>query len=101
MFTYLSIKKYANKLLPTLESRYGAKKFYTAREVRATVYQRSYNPKFLPLGYIIALNQHDLETIMKKEFPDVDICEYKSKMIEYLNSKKFKCQAQNIFMRLA
>jgi len=85
MFTRLAIKKYVSKLRPTLEKRYGAQSNYTASQVRATVFQKDFSPRFLPLGYIMCLNGTELQKVLTAEFPDIDIVEYKAEMMTYLN----------------
>ena len=60
MFKYSSIKKYGNKLLPALEKKFGNKTYFSASEVRSTVYKKNFNPAFLPLGYIISLHPDEL-----------------------------------------
>ena len=90
MFKYWSIKKYGNKLLPLLEKRYGLKDFYTASEVRATVYQQDFNPTYLPLGYILCLKKVDVKAIFAKEFPSLCPDAYKQEILAYLNTKQYR-----------
>ena len=85
MFTRLAIKKYVSKLRPTLEKRYGIQTHYTSSQVRATVFQKDFSPRFLPLGYIMCLDTDELQQALKTEFPDIDIIEYKAEVMTYLN----------------
>lgn len=90
MFKYRAIKKYKAKLLPKLSKRFGDKDHYTASEVRSTIYQGNFNPKFLPLGYILFLENNELLQIMEKEFPHVCLNQYKGDMVDYLTNKKYR-----------
>lgn len=90
MFKYWSIKKYGYKLLPTLEKQFGKKTYFSAREVRSTVYKKNFNPTFLPLAYIISLHPDELSEVMNKEFPDTSIQEYKHEMMVYLSEKNYQ-----------
>ena len=90
MLKYWSIKKYGTKLLPTLEKRYGAFPFYSAHQIRATVYQKDFNPEYLPLAYILYLSPEDLSSVMSREFPSLDIQQYKKEMVTYLDSKNYE-----------
>ena len=90
MFKYRSIKKYKAKLLPKLTKRYGEKSHYSASEVRSTIYQGNFNPKFLPLGYILFLENDELLQIMNSEFPQVCLKNYKEEMVNYLTRKKYR-----------
>lgn len=85
MFTRLAIKKYVSKLRPTLEKRYGIQTHYTSSQVRATVFQKDFSPRFLPLGYIMCLNRTELQQVLMIEFPNIDIIEYKAEVMTYLN----------------
>ena len=89
MFKQAAIKRYGKRLHPYLQKRYGKKTFYSASEVRATVYQCSFKPKFLPLGYLLFLDKNALDVIIKKEFPALNINEYKKEMAEYFNGSEF------------
>ena len=90
MFKYWSLKKYGTKLQPTLEKRYGKQEFYSAHQIRATVYQKDFNPKFLPLGYLIFLQPNELEQVMSLEFPDLNIEEFKQQIANYLSNKNYE-----------
>lgn len=90
MFKYWSIKKYGNKLLPTLEKQFGTKTYYSAHEVRSTVYKKNFNPTFLPLGYIISLHPDELTEVMEKEFPMLSIQDYKNEMIAFLSRRNYR-----------
>ncbi|REL26428.1 hypothetical protein DXX93_07440 [Thalassotalea euphylliae] len=94
MFTYWSLKKYGTKLLPTLEKRYGKHEFYSAHQIRATVYQKDFNPRFLPLGYILFLTPCELNEVFSREFPEMDIEAYKQEIISYLANKNYEGQLQ-------
>ncbi|WP_448214070.1 DUF6559 family protein [Colwellia sp. MEBiC06753] len=89
MFKYWSIKRYSNKFLPTLEQRYGKQTHYSAQQIRATVYQKDFNPKFLPLAYILFLTPEHLTQVMADECPDIDIAKYKKEMLDYLATKQY------------
>lgn len=90
MFKYYSIKKYGKKLLPALEKRYGHKEYYSASEVRATVYQNNFNPKYLPLAYLLFLDQNALKNVLYSEYPELNISHYKQDIVEYLNRKQYQ-----------
>ncbi len=89
MFKYYSIKKYGKKLLPALEKRYGNKQYYSASEVRATVYQHNFNPKYLPLAYLLFLDQNALKNVLYLEYPELNINQYKQEIVEYLSRKQY------------
>jgi len=90
MLKYWSIKKYGSKLLPMLEQRYGKHTYYTASQVRTTVYQKDFDPKYLPLGYILFLESDELNTVMADEFPGLSVTKYKKDMVEFLASKSYQ-----------
>ena len=96
MFKYYSIKKYGAKLLPTLEKRYGKKKYYSASQVRATVYQNDFNPKYLPLAYLLFLEQNSLKNILFIEYPELNISQYKKEIGAYIARKKYDGYLQNL-----
>ncbi|MBL4765328.1 MAG: hypothetical protein JKX67_08650 [Colwellia sp.] len=89
MLKYVAIKKYGYKLLPRLQQRYGEQLFYTASQIRATVYQCNFNPKFLPLGYLLFLDPSLLIQLMHEEFPAVCINNYKRDICHYLDKRKY------------
>ena len=89
MFKHSAIKKYGNKLLPTLQKRYGKQIFYSASQVRATIYQCNFNSKYLPLGYLLFLEPTLLSPLIKKEFPELCITRYKQEMRDYLDERKY------------
>jgi len=90
MFKYWSIKKYGSKLLPLLEKRYGVKKHYTTNEIRTLVYRKSFNPKYLPLAYILFLEGNELTAVMEKEFPLISIAAYKKEILNILDKKSYQ-----------
>ncbi|GAA6205330.1 hypothetical protein [Thalassotalea sp. SU-HH00458] len=90
MFKYWSLKKYGTKLLPYLEKRFGKRDFYSASEIRTIVYQQDFNPKYLPLGYILFLDPKAIETTFHNEFPQLNITEYKQEILGYINKKHFQ-----------
>ncbi|REL35172.1 DUF6559 family protein [Thalassotalea euphylliae] len=94
MFRYWSLKKYGTKLQPTLEKRYGKQEFYSAHQIRATVYQKDFNPKFLPLGYLLFLEPCELDNVLAREFPEMNIEEYKQEIISYLANKSYEGHLQ-------
>ncbi len=96
MFKQAAIKRYGKRLHPYLQKRYGKKAFYSASEVRATVYQCSFKPKYLPLGYLLFLEKSSLEIIMKKEFPSLSIDAYRKEMAKYFNDSEFQKNLQLI-----
>ncbi len=83
-FKTWSIKKYNDPLLNKLTKRYDKRQFYTAHQVRATVYQCCFNPKYLPLGYILYLSPSELTVVMANEFPEIDLAVYKQTYNQYL-----------------
>jgi len=89
MLKHAAIKKYGNKLLPRLQQRYGDQLFYTASQIRATVYQCNFNPQFLPLGYLLFLDPPLLIQLMREEFPTVCIQGYKKDIRDYLDKRKY------------
>jgi len=89
MFKRSAIKKYGNKLLPTLQKRYGEKIFYNASQVRATVYQCDFNPNYLPVGYLLFLEQNSLNQVMPVEFPQLCVRKYKQDLQAYLDDRKY------------
>ena len=95
VFKYYSIKKYGAKLLPTLEKRYGKKKFYSASQVRSTVYQNDFNPKYLPLAYLLFLDQNALKNVLFAEYPELNISQYKKDIGLYIARKKYNGYLQS------
>lgn len=89
MFKYTAIKKYGYKLFPLLQKHYGEQNFYTASQIRTTVYQCNFNPKFLPLGYLLFLEPTLLSQLMSDEFPSVCINNYKKDIRDYLDKRKY------------
>ena len=89
MFKRRAIKKYGNKLLPKLQKRYGEQTYYSASQVRATVYQCNFNAIYLPLGYILFLDSYAQNSIIAKEFPELCIGTYKQEMKDYLDERKY------------
>lgn len=96
MFKYFSIKKYGAKLLPTLEKRYGEKKHYSASQVRSTVYQNDFNPKYLPLAYLLFLEQNALKNVLFSEYPELNINQYKKDIGLYIARKKYNGYFQTL-----
>ena len=88
MLSQWSIKRYINRLNIKLEQRFGQQVSYSASQVRTVVYQRNFNPKHLALGYIIALNEHDLSDVLSNEFPDLCKSTYIKQIISTLSSSK-------------
>ncbi len=89
MFKRRAIKKYGNQLLPKLQKRYGEQTYYSASQVRATVYQCNFNANYLPLGYILFLDAYALSNIISIEFPEISIREYKQELKDYLDERKY------------
>ncbi|GLX77087.1 hypothetical protein tinsulaeT_04270 [Thalassotalea insulae] len=89
MFTYWSLKKYGNKLLPQLIKHYGQQAYYSPSQIRTIVYRKDFNPKFLPLGYILFAAPEALQGIMAKEFPQINIADYKREILSYLEGKSY------------
>ncbi len=89
MFKRCAIKKYGNQLLPKLQKRYGEQTFYNASQVRATVYQCNFNPRYLPLGYLLFLDNYALRKVISSEFPKLCIREYKQEIQSYLDDRKY------------
>jgi len=94
VFKYSSIKKYGKKLHPALTKRYGEKNFYSASQIRSTIYQCDFNPKYLPLGYLLFLEKNSLIQVINQEFPQLCITKYKDEMCEYLSGRKYHCHLQ-------
>ncbi|MFD2166398.1 hypothetical protein ACFSJY_08965 [Thalassotalea euphylliae] len=90
MFRYWSIKRYGTCFLPTLEKRYGKLPYYNAHQIRSTVYQKDFNPEFLPLAYMLFLTPSELSSVLSAEFPDLNVEEYKLDIISYLQSKSYQ-----------
>jgi hypothetical protein len=89
MFKYWSIKRYGTKLLPDLEKNFGIKESYSASEIRSMVFKNNFSPKFLPLGYILFLDDISLKETMYIEFPQIKISEYRKEILNYLDSKSY------------
>ena len=89
MFKYWSIKRYGTKLLSILERDFGCKEYYTSSEIRTTVFKNNFSTRYLPLGYILFLDDLSLKETMYIEFPEIDICEYRKEMSNYLESKSY------------
>jgi len=89
MFKRRAIKKYGNQLLPKLQKRYGEQTYYSASQVRATVYQCNFNSNYLPLGYILFLDARALSAIVSIEFPELCIRRYKQEIKDYLDDRKY------------
>ena len=96
MFKFWSIKKYGTKLLPKLEKRYGNQTYYSAHQVRATVYQESFNPTYLPLGYLLFLERDELKQTLATEFPGLNIHQYKKDILDYLDTKSYQGYLQKL-----
>lgn len=89
MFKYWSIKRYGTKLLPILERNFGCKEYYTASEIRTTVFKKNFSTKYLLLGYILFLDDLSLKETMYIEFPQIDVSEYRKEISNYLQSKSY------------
>jgi hypothetical protein len=89
MFKYWSIKRYGTKLLPSLEKRFGIKENYSASEIRSTVFIGNFSPKYLPLGYILFLDDISLKETLYVEFPQINVSEYRREILNYLDSKSY------------
>jgi len=94
MLKYWSIKKYGTKLLPCLEKQFGKQDFYTSSQIRTIVYRKDFNPDYLPLGYILFLNIDELKSTFAKEYPLIEITEYKQTILSYLDKKSYLCYLQ-------
>ncbi|SET31942.1 DUF6559 family protein [Thalassotalea agarivorans] len=90
MFKYWAIKKYTNKLRKKLKKRYGEKQYYSGSQVRSTVYHCNFNPKYLPLGYILHLSDQELKNVLGLEYPTLCVRSYKQDILSFLNSKNFQ-----------
>ena len=90
MLKYRAIKKYGNKLHQLLESKFGVKKFYTASEIRSTVYKSNFSPTYLPLGYILYLNNAELDKVLLREFPEIDPIKYKQEIVNFLDKRGYQ-----------
>jgi len=89
MFKYWSIKRYGTKLLPALEKRFGIKESYSASEIRSTVFIKNFSPKYLPLGYLLFLDDITLKETMYVEFPQLTVASYRQEILSYLDSKSY------------
>jgi len=89
MFKYWSIKRYGTKLLPILESKFGCKEYYSASEIRTTIFRNNFSARYLPLGYILFLDNTSLKETMYIEFPQIEICKYRKEISDYLSSKSY------------
>jgi len=89
VFKYWSIKRYGTKLLPTLERHFGCKNYYTASEIRTTIFKNNFSSKYLPLGYILFLDEISLKETMHIEFPQICIGEYRKEISNYLEGKSY------------
>ncbi len=89
MFKRAAIKRYGHRLQPKLHQRYGEQSTYTARQVRATVYQCNFNPTYLPLGYVLFLEKEELTSILESEYPELCIKSYKDEIKGYLEQRKY------------
>lgn len=90
MLKYRSLKRYGVKLLPYLEKRFGQQEFYSASQIRTIVYQKDFNPTFLPLGYILFHDPLSLSETLAAEFPTLNIHEYKKEILSYLDRKSYQ-----------
>ncbi len=90
MFTYWSLKKYGKKLLPLLAKYYGQQEFYSPSQIRTIVYRKDFDPKYLPLGYMLCAEPKVVQQVMAKEFPQIDINAYKREIVSYLERQSDK-----------
>jgi hypothetical protein len=90
MFKYWSIKRYGTKLLPNLEKNFGCKEYYSASEIRTTIFKNNFSTRYLPLGYILFLDDLSLRETMYIEFPQINIFEYSKEITDYLESKSYQ-----------
>jgi hypothetical protein len=89
LFKYWSIKRYGTKLLPILERNFGCKEYYSPSEIRTTIFQNNFSTRYLPLGYILFLDDLSLRETMHIEFPQIKICEYRKEITDYLETKSY------------
>ncbi|MFT5757272.1 MAG: hypothetical protein ACI9LM_002001 [Alteromonadaceae bacterium] len=82
MFKKLAIKKYANKLLTTLKKRYGDHDKYSASQIRETIYKCGFNPKYLPLAYILHLQKEQITATLGLEFPHLNIASFRKEVCD-------------------
>ncbi|WP_286261724.1 DUF6559 family protein [Thalassotalea atypica] len=97
MFKYWSLKKYGTKLLPLLEKRYGKQHFYSRHQIRATIYQGDFEPQFLPLGYLLFLKSSELNNVLVSEFPGLDIQQFRTEILEYLDNKQYQGYLEKLY----
>ena len=90
MFKYWSIKKYGSKLLPLLEKNYGTRQYYTGSQIRTIIYKKDFDPKYLPLGYILFLDPSSLESVLTDEFPGLKVTEYKKEILKFLEKRSYR-----------
>jgi len=96
MFKSWSIKKYGYKLHHKLVKRYGVQHYYSIHQVRATVYKCNFNPKHLPLAYLLYLSPENLSNVMNSEFPDISIPLYRKEMLSYFGNKNSNNYTQTL-----
>ena len=96
MFKRRAIKKYENKLLPKLQKRYGKSTYYSASQVRATVYQCNFSATYLPLGYILFLESSKLNDVISTEFPELCIHNFQDEMKGYLDDSNYDGSLQQL-----
>lgn len=75
--------------MPALINRFGEKEYYTPSEVRSTVYHKNFNPKYLPLAYLLYLDKNDLKNVIYIEYPELDIEQYTIEINDYITRKKY------------
>ena len=100
LFKSHAIKKYGAKLMPVLVNSYGAKKHYSPSEVRSTVYHNNFNPKYLPLAYLLCLEQSDLKNVLFTEYPELDIELYRKEISAYIVRKNYSEYFQRLSLSL-
>ena len=71
-----------------LIKHYGEQEFFTPSQIRTVVYRKDFDPKYLPLGYMLCAEPAAVKQVMKKEFPQIDINAYKSEIVGYLEKQK-------------
>lgn len=89
MFKKYAIKKYGDRLPTKLKERYGEQEFYSARQIRATVFQCNFNPTYLPLAYLLFLDKTALLVTLKNEYPELSVQQYKEEIKDYLTQRKY------------
>jgi len=100
MLNKFAIKRYANKLLPTLNKRYGTSEKYSAHQIRETIFKCGFNPKYLPLAYILYIEKEQLIPILAIEYPELDITSFRKEICYYLSTTIIQTSFENLLVNM-